>query len=332
MWVLSDIMIREQDLKTVVREMRKHFLVPAEPSEVFCDFDTVATTLREDYRPLADAFRHSLESVLSTASIPFALASASVRKAHFQRLHAAERIRALSIEAEAGSEVDVELVRAREAHRIACERMNEFEQSEEGRNAVILDICDFLVSGVKHGLEPAAQELLQQCVLLLWSALEVLFRDAFELYLNRNPGKTQALVSHPTTRKRFEAEKLPLGTVVEHGFDLSQHLGSVLVDQQDFSDLSIMKSVYFVLFPSFPELAAALAERNLWLLYQRRHLVVHRRGIVDQSYLDNTGETLAIGSRLSLNPSHFEGDLKLVVRVGKSLLGCLPKPQDAAQQ
>ena len=60
-------------------------------------------------------------------------------------------------------------------------------------------------------------------------AFEVLSRDAFETLLNKNPGNIQALISHPKTRKRFEAEKLPLDTLLHHGFDLSSRLGSVLV-------------------------------------------------------------------------------------------------------
>lgn len=313
-----------------IREMRAHFLVPPASEELFAGLDTLVPALPGEYRWLAEAFRNNLAAVLSTATIPFALASAGVHQSHLQRIHIAECIRALPEEDDPeGSGTDLDEIRSRDAHRIAHERMREFVESKEGQQVIIRDICNFLLGSLRHGLQAAAHELLQQGLVLLWSAFEVLFRDTFEFHLNRNPGSTRALVAHPTTRKRFEAEKLSLETLVEHGFDLSERIGTVLVAKQDFSDLPTLKSVYGVLFPRSTELHQGLADRNLWLLSQRRHLIVHRRGVVDQSYLDSTGEALPLGSRLSIAPDRFERDMKLVVEGGGVLLECLKGHEDS---
>jgi hypothetical protein len=307
-----------------LREMRAHFLVPPSAEETFADFDSAATSLRPEYQAVGNAFRHSLTSALSTVAMPFALATASVEQSHFQRIHIAERIRARSIDEntlQPGE--DLETVRDREARTKSDSRMRELVQSEDGRNALIQDTCGFLLASLKHGLEPGAHELLQQGLVLLWSAFEVLCRDTFETQLNGDPGRVQALISDPTTRKRFEAERLPLDTLVQHGFNLSARLGTVLVGQQDFSDLPTVKAVYAVLYPGSSDLNQALAHRDLWTLYQRRHLVVHRRGVIDQAYLDATGETHATGSRLTVTPRDFEGALGVVVSAGTALARCL---------
>lgn len=316
----------ENELNTRIRDMRAHFLVPPSMEEFFAEFEAAAVPLRPEYQPVAKAFRHSLASALSTVAMPFALASSSVEQNHFQRIHIAERIRARSIDDDALQPgEDIETVRDREAHTKAHSRMREFVESEDGRNILIRDTCGFLLASLKHGLEPAAEELLQQGLVLLWSAFEVLCRDAFETLLNGDPAKVRALISHPTTRKRFEAERLPLDTLVQHGFDLSARLGTVLVGQQEFSDLQTVKAVYAVLFPDSSDLNPALAHRDLWMLYQRRHLVVHRRGVIDQAYLDATGEALAIGTRLIVTPRAFEGALSVVVSAGVAVARSLPR-------
>ncbi len=81
-----------------IREMRTHFLVPPGPEDTFSQLDALVDLLLPEYRSLAEAFKHSLSSTLSTVAMPFSLATASVHQSHFQRLHIAERIRARSIE------------------------------------------------------------------------------------------------------------------------------------------------------------------------------------------------------------------------------------------
>jgi hypothetical protein len=320
----------DDKLKAQIRDMRAHFLVPAQPDEVCAELDAAAVPLSPEYQRIANNFRHSLASTLSTVSMPFALAYTSAYRSHFQRIHMAERIRALPLDEDApqpgedlGAVQEREALRDREAFTKADIRMDEFVESEDGKNALSRDTCEFLLTSLKHGLEPATQELIQQGLVLLWSAFEVFCRDTFETLLNGNPAKVQALINHPSTRKRFEAERLPLDTLLQHGFDLSARLGTVLVSQQDFTDLRAIKAVFAVLFPGGTDLNSALARRELWTLYQRRHLVVHRRAVIDQAYLDATGETSPIGTRLVVKPQAFEAALGVVVSAGTELVRAL---------
>ena len=271
------LMSRDEELNRLVREMGAHFIVSRDLTDTFFQLDPIIAKLGVHYRPLLETFKHSLGSLLSTVSIPFSLASASLHQSHFQRIHIAERIRAASRE-ELEENPPTQEVLEHDAYRIAIERMREFTGSAEGKDAMTRGICGFLLSSLREGgLESASRELIQHGIILLWSALEVLFRDTFEVHLNENPSVAQTLISDPGTRKRFEAEKFSLETLVEYGFDLSTKLGSVLVSQRDFSDLPTVKVVYSVIFGSCSCLIKRLNEAELWLLYQRRHLFVHRR-------------------------------------------------------
>ena len=98
--------------------MRDHFLVPPAPHEAFSRLDELIDELDTKYQALGQSFRHNLTSLLSSVAMPFALASASVRESHFQRIHIAERIRARSIEIDAIQPGErLEEVREREAYR-----------------------------------------------------------------------------------------------------------------------------------------------------------------------------------------------------------------------
>ena len=315
----------ENELDIQIRDMRARFLVPPSTEEIFAEFDAAIALIHTEYQTIANAFRHNVSAALSTVTVPFALASTSVEQSHFQRIHIAERIRARSIEEgmlKPGE--SMESVREQEAYTKAHLRMHEFIQSDDGRNVLIQDICTFLLTSLVNGLESAAQELLHQGVVLLWSAFEVLCRDTFESLLNEDPAKVQALVSHPITKKRFEAEKVSLDTLAQYGFDISTQLGTILVRQHDFSDLPTIKAVYSVLFPNNADLNEALTHHHLWMLYQRRHLVVHRRGVIDQNYIKATGESLAAGTRLNVSPQFCEDALKVVVSACIALVRSLP--------
>lgn len=295
---------------TLIGRVREYFVIPPSEAEILGMFDGAAGALRPEYQTVARAFRHNLMAALSTVTMPFTFAAASAEQSHFQRFHMAERIRS----GMDPKEPDPELEQA--AYEKARTRMQEFVASAEGNNAIVSGTCGFLLGSFEHGLESAAQELVQQGLVLVWSAFEVFCRDTFEAFLNLNPAKAKLLMDDATARKRFDAQKLPWETLFQHGFDLSTRLGSVLVGQQDFSDLPTIKLVFTTLFKGDAEIVRTLAEKDLWLLYQRRNLIVHRRGVVDRTYLDLTGETLSVGSRLAVNPDAFETALAVVIASG----------------
>lgn len=73
------------------------------------------------------------------------------------------------------------------------------------------------------------------------------------------------------------------------------------------------------LFPEHPNADDALRHLGVWRLFQQRHVVVHRRGMVDQQYIDATNDTVACGSALAISPADFEGHITTACALGVEL-------------
>ena len=67
----------------------------------------------------------------------------------------------------------------------------------------------------------------------------------------------------------------------------------------------------------------SMAAQSLWLLWQRRHLIVHRRGIVDAQFISNTGATSAQGTRLVVESGDIDEALMTVKDVAVALLAAI---------
>lgn len=94
----------------------------------------------------------------------------------------------------------------------------------------------------------------------------------------------------------------------------------LFIDQNDLADLGGIKAAFVALFPSDSSLRLALSERDLWLLFQRRSLIVHRRGIVDHRFLEASGDKQSIGSLLTLRPRELKRYLEVVTNAAVALI------------
>jgi len=126
-------------------------------------------------------------------------------------------------------------------------------------------------------------------------------------------------MQEPTAKQRLQS-KFTLEELAASAFDLSSSLGSLLSSQQDFSDIRTIKAVMLPALKSDPDVEAALGERKLWVLCQQRHLIVHRRGVVDARYQEAKGEARHIGERLVVTPRELESQIEGVVNAGRVLL------------
>jgi hypothetical protein len=307
------------DLAGLAADVRQVFLVPPEFAAVAKPVVEVAARLSDTYKPIALAFQDNLLSVLRTLSIPFQYTFAQVQSLHHQRFLMAERIRALNFEDERDTENDREL-RERQASDAAHGKLKAFAEGD-GRSIMPREVLERLAS-VKADPESltAGRELTRQGVVLVWGAFEVLARDVFVEFLNRQPARVETLLSNPSNRKRFGIEKLDWGTLSNFGFDLSKNVGNVLAERTDLDDVPTIKDAFGALFPTASELATKLANRQLWVLFQRRNLIVHRRGIVDRQYNEKTGESLPLGSQLWPTPADVEAYLDASVQAGAAIL------------
>lgn len=296
----------------VAAEVRTVFLVPHDFSETAKPLADLASGLPDNLRTISSAFVDSLHGVIRTLGIPFHYTYSQVHSLHWQRIYMAERIRARGLP----NEVDREPA----ALTSAKERFAQY-LLDEGRAAIADDVLDRLLS-LKNDPESlaAARELTRQGIVLTWSAFEVLARDAFVYLLDRQPKLAEQLLAEQANRKRFSAEKVDWQTLATFDYDLSSSLGTFLISKADLKNVPAIREAYGALFPSADEMRKKLADRRLWNLNHKRNLIVHKRGVVDQQYLQATGETRAIGEDIWVAPNDVEEILEVTLAIGTEIV------------
>jgi hypothetical protein len=292
--------------------VRTVFLVPHDFAESAKPLADLAPTLPDGLRQISLAFFDSLHGVIRTLSIPFHYTYSQVHSLHWQRFLMAERIRARGIENEEEREPA--------AVKIAKERFAEYLQGEGGET--VSDDVLARLNALQDEPESlaAARELTRQGIVLVWSAVEVLARDSFVFLLNRRPELAERLLAEQANRKRFSVDRIDWQTLATYGYDLSANLGTFLISKADLTNVPAIRDAYGALFPSATDLGRKLADRRLWDLCQKRNLIVHRRGIVDQQYLANTEDTLSLGADLWISPSEVEDLLEAALHIGTEVI------------
>lgn len=296
---------------------RTVFLVPdnfAASAESLTELSATAPPL---LRSIAGSFLDSLHGVVRTLSIPFHYTHAHVQELHWQRFHMAERIRARGIENEPE--------RAPAALSIARSRFKAYLEGDGGKQ-VADDVVERLI-WLKNDPDSlaAAQQLTRQSLVLTWSAIEVLARDAFVYLLDGRPIYADLLLSDASNKKRFSADRIEWQTLASYGYDLSSNLGTYLISKSDLKNVPAMRSVYGALFPDADDLRTALSDRRLWDLSHQRHLIVHKSGVVDHAYLEATGSSLKIGDLILVSPDEVETKLNASLRIGTALISQVAK-------
>lgn len=300
-------------IASLANSVREVFLVP--PS-----FDKATAVLLERVELLpprrkliAQAFLENLNGVNRTLSIPFTYTYSQVHSLHWQRFLMAERIRARSLP----NEDEWESM----ARTNAKNKFDKFLAKENGHK-----VADEVLSRLANLKEEpdslaAARELTRQGVVLIWSAFEVLSRDLFVDLLNEHPSLADRLLTHVASRKRFTVEKVDWQTLSSFGFNLSSSLGTLLAQRADLDDIQTIRDAFGALFPTAIKCNKSLADSRLWHLFQTRNLIVHRRGVVDQHYIEKTGATLPTGTHMWVTPAEIEDFFGAVVAAGEEIVG-----------
>ena len=299
-------------MATSAQQIREVFLVP---QDIGASSEQLLGRVPEgmgDLRTIAEAFAESLHGVVRTLSIPFQYTYSQVHSLHWQRTLIAARIRG-------GGAPD-------DAQQAEIDRSNakaKFDEYLRGEGQTLLadEVVERLLQ-LKNEPEAfaAARELSRQGVVLTWSAIEVLARDAFVYLLNSKPQLSDALFADPFNRKRFATDRIEWQTLANYGFDLSGQLGSYLISKADLSNVPAIRAAYAALFPGAVQLRSCLLDDRLWHLSQKRHLIVHRRGIVDEAYVAATGTSMKVGDVLWAAPVEVEEAIEAAMALGAELL------------
>ena len=301
------VLSRQQEI-----ELRDKYFIPKEP--LISSIDGVGTNISPAYTSIVASARYNFNSILSVLCLPYTLAMSSIANVHFQRTSIIERLRAINIE-EIG-------IHEEDAQENSEECWQQFISSDENKEEIMDEVYKFLNIAESKS---AAKKLLEQSVVTLWSIIEVLFRDVFELYLNENPTKlSKMLKSEDANKSLGDIRKLTLEELAQYDFDISSRIGTFLIGKTDFSKLENIKACVPPLFEPCPDLREQLGQDDLWLLNKRRHLFVHRAGIVDKEYIDKTPDKVAIGEPLSITPDMVEGHISTGVKLITTLVEFLP--------
>jgi hypothetical protein len=100
-------------------------------------------------------------------------------------------------------------------------------------------------------------------------------------------------------------------------------MGDIIFEDRHLDSLPLIRDFLNTLFPEAAELRSRLGDNRLWILWQRRHLIVHRRGIVDISYIQKTGDKAAIDTRIALTGYDLDDSFALARDVATSLANVL---------
>lgn len=298
---------------SVAKRVCKVFLVPADFGDTAAQLKLRLELLPDRRKLIGQAFFESLRGVIRTLSIPFQYTQSQVHSLHWQRISMAEHIRSLKLDDERAQE---------EAARISAKAKFKEFLATEGGTTIPTQVLEHLAMLIdEEDSLSAARELSRQGVVLIWSAFEVFSRDLFVDLLNAEPTWIDRLLANPGSRKRFTVEKIDWQTLTSFGFDLSSSLGTFLAQRTDLDDIQTIRDAYAALFPDATSLNQRLADPMLWLLFQKRNLIVHRRGIVDQYYLEKTGDKLPIGTPMWVEPDEIETLLASVIAAGEEIVG-----------
>jgi hypothetical protein len=311
------VTISKNDPDTRVGKARQHFFIPVDESVFFEKLDEAIEQADSRFKDIAKSFRRNLEAVILTVSVPFHLTVAGAQRLRFQQIHIAERIRSRKLVDEGATEEEAN----QKALSKATDRFSQEQQLEENIQQLSSQVLESLEANLREEeFSRASSELLRQGTASVWSAFEVLVQDLVTTLLNARPDVAIALLTHEHTKSLFQLKALPVDTLAAYNFNVSESLGSILIRHRSVDTVPVMKAVFGVLLPEAEKLRNILDQRDLWILNQRRHLLVHRRGVVDAAYLEKTGEIIFLGDELIIRPSDLEQYLTVVCKAGIELV------------
>jgi hypothetical protein len=281
-------------------------LTPDDPVNFLQPFEKW-TDCSSPISPAVAAFRSNLRAARTVGTLPCRLIRGSVAGR-------AELI-------ESGADPNSEQYSEQEEHsyRLVKRAWREHESTPEYKQSVANETLSILSSSLRYPyFSEASQELLRQVVVMIWSAFEVISNDLGITIINQIPALSRTVMQLGTYKN---LKGIPIAILEEFRFDLSQTMGDILFSTKRLNTVPSIADFYSSVFSNVL-LQKSMKSPTLWLLAQRRHLIVHRRGIVDIQYLQNTSETQALGTRINVPANEVTNSLIEVRDLGLLMADC----------
>lgn len=308
--------------------VRNRFCI-GEPPEAFTQFDRVALGLPTPLDDAAKTFRSNVMAAINVASIPFMMACRAENDFHFNRFFTAARIRALT-DVEPGAPLSAEQEKA--AFDLARSQFGDFaKENRETIGVAILDRLDDIFSDEE--MTRSGNELLAETLVMLWGALETFLLALSRTHVNKRPEVAVWLLTSEQTKKHFPAKGIAIETLSDFGFRVDGAMGDLLFREDMLDSLPVVRDIFAVMFRGVPDTQRCLANEKLWTIWQQRHLVVHKRGVVDSHYISKTGHKQAVGTRLEITGENVDEAVCILVNAATECLAAAKaEPQEETDQ
>jgi hypothetical protein len=317
------------DSSEIAKKIMEIFFLPNHDNEQLCQLVETIQLLDNPYYEIAQTFRHNVTSTITTAAFPYFLAHSSVVHRRFEKILMAERIRSLKTQTGGPEPGPTQIETRDDPYEKALAKFAKERNGSDYTDFLVRSVYEFLLEETDPEIaRPANEKILNQSLVLIWSAFEILCRGMFEAKVNENPYLVDKIMNDAQAGKKFNINRVSYDLLRDNNFDISDKLGTTLVSQQDFSDFRTIKSALLAISCDRKALKTALDNETLWKLFQKRNLFVHRRGIVDSKYIANTGEEVNVGTKCKQNPEELEKMIATVTKAGDQVIFHLTQGSD----
>jgi hypothetical protein len=307
-------------MTTIKSSQARSIFLFGEPPGFFQSFRHIECAESRINAPLL-AFEANLSSALQVANIPFQLTQVAVVEQRITQLTIAEKIRCRTkVEAGEIAEEDTDKVAGEIARDRLSGELKDDEMITRFANHTLLILDRHLQN---DEFAESAQELLRQVLVICWGALEILVNDILRVLLNAKPQLMRTLTIHKPYRDVLSGQ-IMLAALEANQFNLSSAMGDLFAEAVKLDSLEKIRDA-IRLCVTDPAVDAMLKDERLWRISQQRHLIVHRRGLVDARYIERTSDHAVIGDHLKLDAAYVEASLVLVRDTGCSIYGATQK-------
>lgn len=250
---------------------------------------------------VASAWATSMSRLSQAAQLPYWMAWFGYVAGQHQRITTAAAADA-ALQLDEG-QADFEEAFDRLKRDIAKTQLAELINSDAGRQKLHAGAIRMLAVASKidsDAMIDGAHAMLGQAAIATWAALEAFVADSVRATLNQQPEYLRYLLQDEDAKKRITRVRLGLGDLLDLGLNLSDRLGDLILSDNDLSDYTSMKSILMPLLQRPTGLRAALDNHSLYILGKLRNVLVHRSGMADERFEQETSGRWKAGSVVTI--------------------------------
>lgn len=284
-------------------------------------------------------FKKNLEDSIAQSTAIYTMGTQIASEKLFQRVLAANRIRAIDPSAVVGvAKGEVDFATARQENDELTDRLVFDRSISEFKE--IISAVDIPADEEKYfHVEEAFKEslrllgdvkirnlneiLLRSAQAQIWTSFEIFVKDLLRSAVNELPELTISLENNAEFKKRFNFPKLTFSDLSQGGFDLRSSSGNFIFDRLDFSSIKSIRVIINALGLRSDALDEKMSSTELRSIFLKRNVIVHRGGMIDKLYSDMPSCNQKLGDIIVIPPKEYVSNLQYVWSVGGDIFDAL---------